>query len=97
MPNKYALSKKADQDIKAILQYSYRQFSENQAWEYKTTLGQCLQLLADNPDLGGACEWLRAGYRRHGHVSHVIYYKKRVNDIFVARILHKSRNAKQHL
>ena len=45
--------------------------------------------LADNPELGNACDYIIDGYRKFPLASHVIYYQMTDNHIKVIRILHK--------
>jgi toxin ParE1/3/4 len=97
MLNKYTLSKKSQKAIDRILEYTYRQFGEKQAINYKSELENCLQLLVDNPEIGHPCNQIREGYQRHEHQSHIIFYPQRKNDIFISAIIHKSRDLKRHL
>ena len=97
MLNKYTLSKKSQKAIDRILEYTYRQFGEKQAINYKSELENCLQLLVDNPEIGRPCNQIREGYQRHEHQSHIIFYRQRKNDIFISAIIHKSRDLKRHL
>ncbi len=97
MPNKYSLSKKADKHIEGIFEHSYLHFGLEQALKYKAGLTHCLQLIADNPELGRKCDDIREGYQRHEHERHVIFYRKRVHDVFIMAIIHESRDVKRLL
>lgn len=97
MPGKYTKSKKTDQDIKRITKRSIADFGENQTDKYLNGLERCLQLLADNPKLGRTCDELREGYQRHEYESHIIFYRKRKNDIFITTIIHQSRDVVRNL
>ena len=97
MPSEFKLSVYARTDIKKLFRYSYQQFGESQALKYKTELEACLQLLADNPDLGRKCDHIRQGYQRHEYARHIIFYRKRKTDIFIVKILHESMDAKRHI
>ena len=97
MPNKYIKSKKADRDIFDIYKKSAETFGTQQTDKYLEGLEYSLQLLADSPDLGRSCDYLRKNYHRHEYKSHIIFYKKRKNDIFIMRIIHKSRDYKNHI
>lgn len=92
MQGKYTKSKKTDQDIKHLTKRSIADFGEHQTDKYLSGLEQCLQLLAENPNLGRTCDELRQGYRRHEYGSHIIFYRKRKNDIFITTIIHQSRD-----
>ncbi|OOQ68213.1 plasmid stabilization protein ParE [Vibrio parahaemolyticus] len=48
-------------------------------------------LLAENPDIGKACDEVRDGYRKFPQGSHVIFYRQiGSQSIEIIRILHKS-------
>ncbi len=96
MLNKFTLSKKSQNAIGGILEYTYRQFGEKQAINYKSELENCLQFLADIPDMGRPCNQIREGYQRHKHQSYIIFYRQRKDDIFISAIIHKSRDLKRH-
>lgn len=97
MAAKYTLSHKARADIKRIFRYGYQQFGEQQALKYKVGLDACLQLLAGNPALGRTCNEIKAGYRRHEHGTHVVFYRQRGEDIFIIRIIDERMDVKRHL
>ena len=97
MPNKYTLSKRADNNIESIFEHSYRSFGLDQALKYKAGLEHCLQLIAENPDLGRKCDDISEGYQRHEYERHIVFYRKRANDIFVTAIIHESRDVKRLL
>ncbi len=82
MAGKYTKSKKTDQDIKRLTKRSIADFEEQQTDKYLAGLEKCLQLLADSPDMGRACDELREGYQRHEYESHIVFYRKRKNDYF---------------
>lgn len=95
MPNKFKLSVKARSDIKKLFRYSFQQFGEIQAVKYKSGLEDCFQLLADNPDMGRKCDDIQEGYFRHEHKSHIIFYRQRPNNIFIATIIHDKMDIKK--
>ena len=96
MPS-YRLSKAAVNDIRQILDYSYNNFGEKVAEDYYLSLQKCLLMLSENPLIGQDSSELRAGYFRHPHKSHRIFYKLTVTGIFVVRVLHKSVDVKRYL
>lgn len=88
MQNKFKLSVKAREDVKNIFRYSLQRFGENQTMKYKADLGECFQLLADNPNMGRECNDIRDGYFRHEHQSHIIFYIQKSKHIFITTIIH---------
>ena len=95
MATNYTKSKRTDQDIKQLTKRSMADFGELQTDKYLSGLEETLELLAENPELGRACDNLHKGYRRHEYQSHIIFYRIRKNDIFITRIIHKNRDVKQ--
>jgi len=53
-------------------------------------------MLAANPALGRACDWIRPGLRRFEKGRHVLFYRQEENGILVSRILHQSMLPEHH-
>jgi toxin ParE1/3/4 len=88
----YELTEEAVEDIEGILEFSIADFGLQQTEEYYRSLGKCLEMLDDNPEMGNPAIDLLPGYRRFSHISHVIFYKARNQGILVVRVLHKSQD-----
>ena len=69
--------------------YTLRTWGEDQAIHYLAGLEACCQQLADNPELGRACDDIRPGLRRMEHGRHVVFYRIEAGAILVSRILHQ--------
>lgn len=99
MASKYTKSKRTDQDIKSITKRSMEDFGEMQTDKYMDGLSGTLDMLANSPERGH--EFIHGKTQRtylyYRYVSHVIYYRKRKNDIFVTRILHTKMLPEKHL
>ena len=94
----YKLSRAAAQDIENLLSHSLMEFGLSQTECYVSSLTNCLQLLAKNPELGHPVDGIRTGYRRFPHKSHLIFYKPTGgNDILIVRILHSHMDAIRHI
>lgn len=93
MNSVFTLSRKADRDISKITRWSLEQFGVNQTQKYMAGMRDSFEYLADNPALGRS--YLNYFYFRYE--SHVIYYRKRMNDIFITRILHKKMLPERHI
>jgi toxin ParE1/3/4 len=88
---KFLLSTKAKSDLIKIARYTQLTWGKEQRNDYLKILDNSFQLLADEPELGLNCEYIRKGYSKYPQSSHVIYYKvNKVNQILIVRILHKS-------
>ncbi|MDZ7736321.1 MAG: type II toxin-antitoxin system RelE/ParE family toxin [Gammaproteobacteria bacterium] len=83
---------------KNLLEHSFQHFGLLQAQSYYESFQNCLELLAQNPQMGMHADELRPGYRRFVHESHVLFYRiQEDGSIFLIRILHKSMDIQQHV
>ncbi len=94
---KYQLTDEADKDVEEILAYSVKNFGVDQTQHYFEALKECIELLADNPNMGHSAEDILPEYLRFPHESHVVFYKKSSPSIIVVRILHERMDPKLHL
>ena len=53
-------------------------------------------MLADNPGLGRACDYVRPGLRRMECARHVVFYRESGGGILVSRILHQRMLRESH-
>lgn len=98
MPSKkYVYSKRAGRDLTKIYLDTAKKWGRNQADTYDAELLSTVKLLADNPELGRKCDDIRAGYRRHEHGRHIIFFRKRRVDILIVRIIYNGMDIKRHL
>ena len=97
MPN-FKLSRKAKADLKSIALYTEREWGRDQRNLYVLQFDQCFHLLADNPNLGQACDEISPGYRQYPQGSHIIFYRLATEGIVeIIRILHKRMLPEGHL
>lgn len=99
MAGNYTKSKHTDRDIVHITVRSFRDFGEQQTVKYIDGLTERLQWLADSPERGRVFTHRETGheYLYYPHVSHVIYYRLRKDDIYIVRILHKKMLPEKYL
>ena len=89
--NDFLLSSKAKSDLIKIAKYTQLTWGIPQRNDYLKILDSTFQLLANEPELGLNCDYIREGYSKYPQASHVIYYKEyKDSQIFIVRILHKS-------
>jgi len=93
----YRLSPAAEGDIEGIWRYTRKHWGLEQAHRYTDMLIAIFQELADAPKTAAACDHIRAGYRRHGVVRHVIYFRITDYGISIVRVLHDRMDAARHL
>ena len=85
----YRLSRLAEADLLDIAAYTLRTWGQDQAIRYIDDLEECCRKLADNPELGRACDHVRPGLRRMEHGRHILFYRIEAKGILVSRILHQ--------
>ncbi|MBA6289153.1 type II toxin-antitoxin system RelE/ParE family toxin [Colwellia sp. MB3u-4] len=96
--NDFLLSSKAKSDLIKIAKYTQLTWGIPQRNNYLKILDSTFQLLANEPELGLNCDYIREGYSKYPQASHVIYYKEYKNSqIFIVRILHKSMDVNSAL
>lgn len=93
----YRLSRRAATDLEAIAAFSIDRFGIKQARRYRDELIACYSNLISNPSLGRRAEQLAKGLRRFEHGSHIIFYTREGDDVFVVRVLHYRMDAGRYL
>jgi toxin ParE1/3/4 len=92
------LSSKAKSDLIKIAKYTQLTWGIPQRNDYLKILDNTFQLLANEPELGLNCDYIREGYSKYPQASHLIYYKEYKNSqIFIVRILHNSMDVNSAL
>lgn len=87
----FQLSVKAKSDLTDIALFTQRRWGKEKRNSYIKQLDQAFRLLAEKPDIGIACDYVRSGYRKFPQGSHLIFYKQETKQsIQIIRILHKS-------
>lgn len=87
---KYTLSRKAEQDIIEIWDYTVNKWGEGQAEEYLKGLELRLIQISESPDtIGINRENLKPGYMSNFYGKHIIFFKKTGKSIEIIRVLHQ--------
>lgn len=94
----FQLSKEAKNDLRAIALFTENRWGKNQRNLYIQQLDHAFSMLAQNPNLGVSCDFIREGYRKFPQGSHLIFYKQSADaTVLVVRILHKSMDCEVRL
>jgi len=93
----YTLSRKADQDVSRIYEYSIENFGLDQAIDYLLALHNRFELLAENQQIGRTQNGLQEGLRRFEFKRHVIFYTEDKKDILIVRVLGAEQLPEKHL
>jgi toxin ParE1/3/4 len=87
----FQLSKGAKSDLRSIALFTENRRGRPQRNLYIKQLDDAFFLLAQNPDVGISCNYIRDGYKKIPQGSHIIFYKHSTSaNVLVVRILHKS-------
>jgi toxin ParE1/3/4 len=89
-------SRRAEADLISIAGYTVRTWGEEQTARYLDDLEACCRMLAENPMLGRACDYVRPGLRRMERGRHVVFYRQEAGGILVSRILHQRMLPERH-
>jgi toxin ParE1/3/4 len=94
----YRLTNEAVEDLTNIWNYTFDNWSENQADTYYEMLLESCQLIADHPKIGKSYEEIKANLRGLKAVRHIIFYRiAEEHPIEITRILHDSMDLKSKL
>lgn len=94
----FRIKSAANADLKGIAKFTEKTWGREQRNKYLTEFDQAFHQLAENNELGKACEHIRAGYRTFPVGSHIIFYK--IGDrhsVDVIRVLHKRMDVSSRL
>ncbi|WP_105901064.1 type II toxin-antitoxin system RelE/ParE family toxin [Vibrio gangliei] len=87
----FQLTNKAKSDLRNIALFTSRRWGREQRNIYLKQFDDSFWQLAENPDIGKACDEVRDGYRKFPQGSHLIFYRQiGSQNIEIIRILHKS-------
>ena len=71
---KVSIRPHARNDIKKIWRYTYDNWGGKQADLYVNSLGQAIEEMADNPEIGSSIGYIREGYRLYHFKHHLVIY-----------------------
>lgn len=94
----FILTNKARADLKSIATYTQRKWGKEQRRIYLKQFDDAFHLLANNPDVGTNCDFIKPGYRKFHNISHVIFYRSiGYTQVEIVRILHKRMDVELNL
>ena len=87
---RFRIKATARADLKGIANYTEQTWSREQRNSYLTELDHVFHRLAENPELGKACDFIRSGYRVFPVGGHLVFYKIGSGTVVeIIRVLHK--------
>lgn len=91
---KIHIQAKAREDLKKVWRYSFEQWGMEKADCYLLEIDKAMNTIAQNPQIGFSCDYIRAGYRQYSVNKHMIFYKIQTGKISIIRVLHESMDYK---
>jgi toxin ParE1/3/4 len=96
--SRYLLSPAAQADLEQIWDYTHDRWGIDQAEEYLREIQRAIERAAGNPQIGRACDEIRAGYRKLATGSHTLFYRVTAESVIdVVRVLHQRMDIDRHL
>jgi len=92
MSIQFRLSKPAEKDLEDIFDYSLNTFGLDQTLKYISSLELIFNKLAINPSIGRTRNEIKTELLSFNYKSHVVFYRVKLNQIIVIRILHSIRD-----
>jgi len=87
---KIRISKKASKDIDDIWEYTFKNWSFDQANKYFNLIMDEIEYLSNNFNSGKSINHIKLGYKVSKVKSHYIFYKSsRNNELEIIRVLHQ--------
>jgi toxin ParE1/3/4 len=94
----YLLTNKAVDDLTEIWNYTFEEWSEQQADNYYKLLIDSFNEIAQNPMLGKNYDGIMTNLLGFKVARHIIFYRKiSVNEIEITRILHEKMDLKSRI
>lgn len=94
----YRISEKAISDLERIWEYTFKEWSAEQADRYYNLLISEIEFISENFYSGRSISHIKEGYRISTVKSHYIFYKLGPDDIVeIVRILHQGMDIKNRV
>jgi toxin ParE1/3/4 len=94
----FSLTLSARADLKSIASYTQHRWGKQQRMLYVKQFDDAFHMLAENPETGTTCDFIKHGYRKFPNGSHVIFYRSlAAGAIQIVRILHKRMDVARQL
>ena len=92
------VTRKAHADLISIGRFTAKEWGISQRNNYLKQLDNCFQQLAENPELGTACDYIAKGYRKFPQGSHIVFYRQSIKGVVqIIRVLHKTMDVELKL
>ena len=85
----YRTSELAEEDLLAIFLFGIENFGTKRAKQYSLAIEDVFEQLAGFPGMGKSRDELFPGALSFSVGSHIVFYRKTIDQIEIARVLHK--------
>ena len=87
----FALTQRAKADLKSIAKFTENRWGRRQRYIYIKQFDDTFHVLANTPEIGVDCQYIKENYKKFPQGSHVIFYRvAALKSIQIIRILHKN-------
>jgi len=94
---KYRISEKAIEDLDEIWEFTFINWSKDQADRYHKLIMNEIDFIAENKTSGKSMDHIKEGYRVTFVKSHMVYFKRNEGIVEVIRILHQKMDVESNL
>ena len=94
---KYRISATAIKDLDGIWEYTFTNWSKNQADRYHNLLMNEIEFVAENRTSGKSMDQIKEGYLVTYVKSHMIFFKRNEEIVEIIRILHQKMDVESNL
>lgn len=94
---KLVLTKKAENDLTQIANYTLQNFGYEQAEHYYSSLTNTLEILTTQPNLGQNFSHIKVGLKRFVFKHHSIYFLAEKDRLVIYRILNQKQDPIRNL
>ena len=97
LAHKFQLTNRAKADLKSIAAFTQKKWGRPQRSVYLKQFDDAFYLLAESPDIGTDCSYIKSDYRKFPVASHMIFYRAISHELIeIVRVLHKRMDARAH-
>ena len=94
---KYRISEAAINDLDGIWEYTFLNWSKEQADRYHNLIMNEIEFIAENISSGKAMNHIKDGYLVSYVKSHMIFFKRKEGIVEIIRILHQKMDVESNL
>ncbi len=94
---KYRISEAAINDLDGIWEYTFLNWSKEQADRYHNLIMNEIEFIAENISSGKSMNHIKDGYLVSYVKSHMIFFKRKEGIVEIIRILHQKMDVESNL